>query len=118
MAAACVSARDHTGRHWTIVNVAVLRQAGYPLSTLRPLVRPEAALAASDLLRKQSRARVTGEELRTVLRRREVADRCALGSLVGMLRPLPPDIIQRLCAELPVSDSATVRAFDEITRTN
>ncbi|WP_229402283.1 lantibiotic dehydratase [Micromonospora okii] len=98
---------------WSLVPIALLRQAGFPFSTLDGLVDRAAAERADDLLARRDTTRLLAQRLKAVMRSAGVGVRGDLASGVGMLRPFAEDDLARLRRETPASAGAVVEAYQE-----
>ncbi|MFG1954764.1 lantibiotic dehydratase [Micromonospora sp. NPDC048830] len=98
---------------WHLMPVVVLRQAGFPMELLEPLVAPEAGAEADDLLARRAALIARADEARGLLRSHRVAGRQRVSSRIGQLRPIPADDYAAVAAELPESAASVLRAYQE-----
>ncbi|WP_405606856.1 lantibiotic dehydratase [Streptomyces sp. NBC_00076] len=110
---AAASQPSEAGRAWTLVPVVVLRQAGYPMELLDPLLAPDAAEEAMSLLDCRDRLAGLADEVKKLLRRHQITGGQQLSSRAGQLRPAPEAELSRALAGLPDDASATLRSYQE-----
>ncbi|MBM9508483.1 lantibiotic dehydratase [Actinacidiphila acididurans] len=101
------------GGAWSLVPIVVLRQAGFPMEALDPLVDSASVGEAHALLEHRKRLASLARELKPVLRRHPVPGGPQSASRVGRLRPLPGRELRRATAALPDEAARTLRAYQE-----
>ncbi|MEU9186815.1 lantibiotic dehydratase [Streptomyces sp. NPDC048484] len=99
------------GAVWRLVPVVVLRQAGFPMEALEPLVDTAAANEARALLESRSQLASLARELKPVLRRHQIPGCPQSASRVGQLRPLPGRELRRATAALPDEAAHALHAY-------
>ncbi|MEV7185629.1 lantibiotic dehydratase [Kitasatospora sp. NPDC093102] len=110
-------ARAEDGTGWSLVPVAMLRHAGYPLSLLDRVVDPATARAADAVLALRDEAVELGRQLKAALRAEQAGTRGDLASGVGMLRPFPPADLARLEAELGPAALDSAKRYQDAAQT-
>ncbi|MEU3515425.1 lantibiotic dehydratase [Streptomyces sp. NPDC006654] len=99
------------GGAWRLVPIVVLRQAGFPMEALTPLVDTASVDEAHALLESRSRLTWLSRELKPVLRQHQVPGCPQSASRVGQLRPLPGRELRRATAALPDEAARTLHAY-------
>ncbi|MGW7817390.1 lantibiotic dehydratase [Streptomyces puniciscabiei] len=99
------------GGAWRLVPVVVLRQAGFPMELLNPLVDTASVDEAHALLERRNRLTSLARELKPVLRRHQVPGCPQSASRVGQLRPLPGRELRRATAALTDEAARTLHAY-------
>ncbi|MDV9169864.1 lantibiotic dehydratase [Streptomyces sp. W16] len=99
------------GEAWRLVPVVVLRQAGFPMEALDPLVDTASVHEAHALLRSRGRLTALARELKAVLRQHQVPGCPQSASRVGQLRPLPGRELRRATAALPDEAVRTLHTY-------
>ncbi|MEU3030371.1 lantibiotic dehydratase [Streptomyces incarnatus] len=102
------------GGAWRLVPIVVLRQAGFPMEALTPLVDPASVDEAHALLESRSRLTSLARELKPVLRQHQVPGCPQSASRVGQLRPLPGRELRRATAALPDEAARTLRTYQAL----
>ncbi|SPF04632.1 lantibiotic dehydratase [Streptomyces sp. MA5143a] len=101
-----MSADNCVPTSWSLVPIALLRQAGFPISLLDPLAEPDWFPEALTVLDCHSRLRAAGRRLRKDLKTANATNRKAVGNAVGMLRPVPEADAREAVAALGGDSSA------------
>ncbi|MEV5549418.1 lantibiotic dehydratase [Streptomyces sp. NPDC052309] len=99
------------GGAWRLVPIVVLRQAGFPMEALNPLVDTASVDEAHALLESRSRLTSLARELKPVLRQHQVPGCPQSASRVGQLRPLPGRELRRATAALPDEAARTLHTY-------
>ncbi|MFD5778888.1 lantibiotic dehydratase [Streptomyces sp. NPDC126933] len=99
------------GAVWRLVPVVVLRQAGFSMEALEPLVDTAAADEARALLESRGRLASLARELKPVLRQYQIPGCPQSASRVGQLRPLPGRELRRATATLPDEAARTLHTY-------
>lgn len=103
-----MNAPDHA---WHLVPTVVLRQAGYPLEMLDPLVDAEQASRAVSLTERRERLAELAATAKAVLRRHRKAGTQRLASEIGQLRPITTEDLAPVLDALPDTESGPLRAY-------
>ncbi|MGW3075379.1 MULTISPECIES: lantibiotic dehydratase [unclassified Kitasatospora] len=101
---------------WQLAPVVVLRQAGFPMELLAPLVDPAAAEEAHALVAHGRRLRELAEELKAVLRRHPVPGAARLSSTAGFLLPVPGPALAAAAAAVPADAATVLHAYQDAAR--
>ncbi|GHD86855.1 lantibiotic dehydratase [Streptomyces naganishii] len=99
------------GGAWRLVPIVVLRQAGFPMEALDPLVDTAAVDEAHALLESRSRLTSLARDLKPVLRQHQLPGCPQSASRVGQLRPLPGRELRRATAALPDEAARTLHTY-------
>ncbi|WP_229402278.1 lantibiotic dehydratase [Micromonospora okii] len=98
-------------RAWSLVPVVVLRQAGFPLEMLAPLVDGEHAARSATLIARRARLAELAAELKTLLRAHRPTGVERILSRVGQLRPIAPAELGPALDGLPGSSGDALREY-------
>ncbi|MFG1954769.1 lantibiotic dehydratase [Micromonospora sp. NPDC048830] len=104
---------DDVRSGWSLVPVALLRQAGFPLSLLDRLVDAPAVRRAEALLDRRDATRRLAGQVKAVLRAAGAGTGGDLASGVGMLRPFSEPELARLRAALTAPELRVVESYQE-----
>ncbi|MFF7725522.1 lantibiotic dehydratase [Streptomyces sp. NPDC008001] len=85
-------------RAWSLVPVALLRHAGFPVSLLRHLADPAAADGADAVIACYDAVRSLAQQVKAELRGARAGREGDLASGVGMMRPFPEEALAQLGA--------------------
>jgi hypothetical protein len=108
---AAAGASPFADRAWSLVPTVVLRQAGYPLELLDPLVDSGQAAEAAALTERRARLAELAAAAKSVLRAHRVQGRQRISSQVGQLRPVAPEDLGHALDALPGSVGDPLRAY-------
>ncbi|KUM92584.1 hypothetical protein AQI88_30900 [Streptomyces cellostaticus] len=89
----------------------MLRQAGFPMEALTPLVDTASVDEAHALLESRSRLTSLARDLKPVLRQHQVPGCPQLAARVGQLRPLPGRELRRATTALPDEAARTLQTY-------
>ncbi|MFD4633369.1 lantibiotic dehydratase [Streptomyces sp. NPDC058284] len=99
------------GEAWRLVPIVVLRQAGFPMEALDPLVDTASLDEAHALLESRDRLASLARDLKPVLRQHQVPGCRQSASRVGLLRPLSGREVRRATAALPDEAAHTLHTY-------
>ncbi|MFJ2770490.1 lantibiotic dehydratase [Streptomyces sp. NPDC087300] len=100
-----------TGGAWRLVPIVVLRQAGFPMEVLDPLVDTASVDEARALLESRARLSSSARDLKPVLRQHRLPGCPQSASRVGQLRPLPGRELRRATGALPEEAARTLHTY-------
>ncbi|MCQ8773877.1 lantibiotic dehydratase [Streptomyces telluris] len=99
------------GRAWSLVPVALLRHAGFPVSLLQPLADPVAAEGADALIAHHDAVCRLAQQVKAELRAARAGREGDLASGVGMMRPFRDEALAQLGACLPAPAMEAVEGY-------
>ena len=91
------------GSHWSVVPIAMLRQAGFPIRILDDLQNADRHLDAAALLTEYDALVILVDRLKATLRGAPQQHRAELATQVGMLHPLSDRKVARWVAQAPAA---------------